>query len=106
MAAKKKKKDDGLKNFIISYTTQYSTSTLTYTQRAIDKHDAILKFKQLTPGIKIKDVKEEVKQPEPNIGRGLSASHLYIDDVGKNGSYIIGVDLGKDEKTNQEGKIE
>jgi hypothetical protein len=80
LVAKKKKKDDGLNEFIIEYSTQSSSIPHTITQRAIDKHDAILKFKQLNPGAKVKDVKEVAKAPEPDISRGLSAPYLYFDE--------------------------
>lgn len=73
--AKKKKKSDGLTNFEIQYSN--ASGSHTGTQRAIDKHDAILKFKQLNPGVRIKDAKEI---PNPNIGRGMSSPTLIIDD--------------------------
>jgi hypothetical protein len=62
--AKKKKKDDGLKEFGINYSSRNSAVTLTGKQRAIDKHDAILKFKQLNPDIRVKDAVEIIKLPD------------------------------------------
>jgi hypothetical protein len=64
--AKKKKKDDGLRDFEVQYSKLSGTHTAI--QRAIDKHDAILKFKQLNPGVRVKDA-IEIKKPEPVEGQ-------------------------------------
>lgn len=74
--AKKKKKGDGLREFIIEYSN--TSGTHTANQRAIDKHDAILKFKQLNAGVRVKDAKEVVKPPELH---GTTTGPLIYDEV-------------------------
>lgn len=53
----KKKKTNGLNEFDVTYTEGRRPTLLTKKISAIDKFDAILKFKQENPGVNVKDAK-------------------------------------------------